>query len=222
MNLSLVDPFLVAVLMLNFVLLGMGRLQTIIAGVALQGGILGVVYPLVHHDGVADGSSMVSLRLVALGMVMVVMKAWVMPRMLLYAMKQGRLRGPIEPYLSLTASLLVGAVGTGVLIAVSSKLPLREEHLSHLLVPGSLSTVFTGFLLLTTRREPLTQVAGYLVLENGIFIFGLVLVQAMPLLVEVGVLLDVFVGVFVMGIILHHVGRQVTTSDSDHLSTLKE
>ena len=75
-------------------------------------------------------------------------------------------------------------------------------------MPASLATVLTGFLLLTTRRKAITQVVGYLVLENGIFLFGLLLLEAMPFLVEVGVLLDLFVGVFVMGIIIHHINRE--------------
>jgi hydrogenase-4 component E len=89
-------------------------------------------------------------------------------------------------------------------------------------VPASLATVFTGFLILTTRRNALTQVLGYLVLENGIFIFGLLLVEAMPLLVELGVLLDLFVGVFVMGIIIHHVNRVFSTTAASQLSALRE
>lgn len=222
MNLSLVDPFLVAVLMLNFVLLGIGRLPTLISGVALQGAILGLVYPVAHHDSTPGSEGIVSLRLLALTAAMIALKGWVLPRMLSYALKQSQMNGQIEPYLGLTPSLLIGAVGTGVLLVVSSHLPLLETHASHLLVPASLSTVFTGFLILTTRREPLTQVVGYLVLENGIVIFGLLLVEAMPFLVEIGVLLDVFVGVFVMGIVLHHVGRQFPTPASDHLQTLKE
>ena len=51
------------------------------------------------------------------------------------------------------------------------------------------------------------QVVGYLLLENGIFLFGLLLLEAMPFLVEAGVLLDLFTGVFVMGIIIHHISR---------------
>ena len=145
-----------------------------------------------------------------------------MPKMLTYAMREAKVFGRIEPYLGLTTSLLLGAAGTGLAVALSRTLPLKTEHASHMLVPAALSTVFTGFVMLTTRKEALTQVLGYLVLENGIFIFGLLLVDAMPLLVEVGVLLDLFVGVFVMGIIIHHVNRQFSASTSDHLSALKD
>ena len=63
---------------------------------------------------------------------------------------------------------------------------------------------------------------GYLVLENGIFIFGLLLVDAMPMIVEVGVLLDLFVGVFVMGIIIHHINREFASISTEHLTELKE
>ena len=55
---------------------------------------------------------------------------------------------------------------------------------------------------------------GYLVLENGIFIFGLLLLEAMPFLVEVGVLLDLFVGIFVMGIIINHINREFSSLDT--------
>ena len=222
MNLSLTDEILVVLLMLNVVSLGIARLPTVITLVAMQGGVLGIVYLLIHEDTFSGVFGGTSLRLLALGAAMIVVKAWVMPRMLYYAFKESHMRGPIEPFIGLTASMLLGAIGTGIMIAASSHLPLPKEHASHLLVPAALSTVFTGFLMLTTRREPLTQVVGYLVLENGIFIFGLLLVHAMPFLVEVGILLDLFVGVFVMGIILHHVDRQFPIPTSDHLRSLKE
>ena len=89
-------------------------------------------------------------------------------------------------------------------------------------MPASLATVLTGFLVLTTRRKAITQVVGYLVLENGIFIFGLLLVEAMPFLVEIGVLLDLFVGVFVMGIIIDHINREFSSLDTEHLTSLRE
>ena len=85
-------------------------------------------------------------------------------------------------------------------------------------MPASLATVLTGFLLLTTRSKAITQVIGYLVLENGIFIFGLLLLEAMPFLVEIGVLLDLFVGIFVMGIIINHINREFASLDTRRLA----
>ena len=66
------------------------------------------------------------------------------------------------------------------------------------------------------------QVLGYLLLENGIFLFGLLLLEAMPFLVEIGVLLDLFTAVFVMGIIIHHISREFASISTEHLTELKE
>ncbi|MGB5138942.1 MAG: hydrogenase, partial [Candidatus Zixiibacteriota bacterium] len=87
---------------------------------------------------------------------------------------------------------------------------------------AALSTTLTGFLILTTRAKAITQVVGYLVLENGIFIFGMLLVEAMPFLVEIGVLLDLFVAIFVMGIIINRISREFSTVSTRNLSSLKE
>ena len=119
-------------------------------------------------------------------------------------------------------SLLVGAVGTGLALSFSGTLPLAPEHVDSLLVPTSLSTVLAGFILLTTRKKAITQVVGYLVLENGVFIMGLTLIEALPFLVEIGVLLDLLVGIFVMGIIINHIQREFSSLDTTRMSRLKE
>ena len=93
---------------------------------------------------------------------------------------------------------------------------------SALLVPAGLFTVWTGLFLIMARRKAITQVLGYIVMENGIFALGMVLVEAMPLLVELGVLLDIFVAVFVMGIIVFQINREFDHIDSDQLSALRE
>jgi hydrogenase-4 component E len=82
--------------------------------------------------------------------------------------------------------------------------------------------LLTGFLLLMTRIKAITQVLGYLILENGIYTFGLLLLQATPFLVEVGVLLDLFVAIFVMGIIINHISREFTSISTDRLTVLKD
>jgi hydrogenase-4 component E len=63
---------------------------------------------------------------------------------------------------------------------------------------------------------------GYLVMENGIYLFGVSLVPEQPMTVELGVLLDVFVGVFIMGIMIFHINREFDHIDVGRLSTLKD
>jgi hydrogenase-4 component E len=65
-------------------------------------------------------------------------------------------------------------------------------------------------------------VVGYLMLENGVFIFGQLLISAMPFMVEIGVLLDLFVGIFIMGIVINHIREEFSSLDTEHLASLKE
>ena len=76
--------------------------------------------------------------------------------------------------------------------------------------------------MLTTRYKAISQVVGYLILENGIFIFGMLLVEAMPMMVELGVLLDLFVGIFVITIIVNHINEAFSSMDTRKLSSLRE
>jgi hydrogenase-4 component E len=211
---QLLDPLLIVVLALNFVALGVSRIRGVINAVALQGMLLGVLPLLVHAE--------IDLRVVLLVVVMFALKGFIIPGFLVHAMREADIRHEVAPVVSFMTSLLLGAVGTGLALVFSSTLPLAEEHAGLLLVPSSLSTVWTGFLMLTTRRKAIMQVLGYLLLENGIFLFSLLLLEAMPFLVEVGVLLDLFTGVFVMGIIVHHINREFASISTDYLTELKE
>jgi hydrogenase-4 component E len=211
---ALVDPTLVLVLLANFFVLGTSRLRSIIQATAAQGVLLGILTLLVHHE----------LRLlpvlVALGTT--VIKAAVIPWMLARAMREVAIKHEVEPFIGYTLSIFLGATGTALAILFAGTLPLAPEHVGSLLIPTSMATVLTGFILLTTRRKAITQVAGYLVLENGIFVMGLVLIEAIPFLVELGVLLDLLVAIFVMGIIILQIGREFSSLDTTRLSSLKE
>jgi hydrogenase-4 component E len=211
---QLVDPLLIFVLALNFVALGVSRIRGVIHAVAIQGGLLGV-FPLFIHPELGRRGELLMLVTIAL-------KGILIPRFLLRAMRAAEIQHEDKPVISYMASLLLGAVGTGLAMELSSTLPLAEAHSHLLLVPASLATVWTGFLMLTTRHKAIMQVLGYLLLENGIFLFGLLLLEALPLLVEVGVLLDLFTGVFVMVIIIHHLNREFASTSTKHLTSLKE
>ena len=209
-----VDPVLVLVLLANFFLLGTSRLRAIINGTALQGVLLGTLALLVHHE--------VGVRPILVAVGATAIKAVVIPWLLARALREAAIRREIEPFIGYIPSLVLGAVGTGLAMLFAGTLPLAPQHVGSLLIPTSLATVMTGFILLTTRRKALTQVAGYLVLENGIFIMGLALIEALPFFVEIGVLLDLLVAIFVMGIMMLQINREFSSLDTTRLSSLKE
>jgi hydrogenase-4 component E len=209
-----VSPLLVIVLLLNFFLLGTSRVRATVNVSAAQGLLLGVLTLVVH--GHLDWRALI----VAFGAI--VLKAVVIPAMLFRAIRDVAIRREIEPLIGLVPTLLLGALGTGLSILFADTLPLAPEHVGSLLVPASLSTVLTGFLLLVTRSKAITQVVGYLILENGVFIMSLAFLDSIPFLVEAGVLLDLFVGIFVMGIIINHIHREFASIDTERLTALKE
>jgi hydrogenase-4 component E len=215
---QLLDLLLIVVLALNFVAVGVSRIRAVINAVAFQGILLGLSPLLVHPD--------LDLRGFLLVAGTIVLKGLVIPRFLIHAMREANIQHEVTPVVNFMTSLLLGAVGTGLALVFSSTLPLARggsDALSDsLLVPASLATVWTGFLLLTTRKKAITQVLGYLLLENGIYLFGLLLLEAMPPLVEIGVLLDLFTGVFVTGIIIHHINREFASISTEYLTELKE
>jgi hydrogenase-4 component E len=209
----LADILLLSVVLTNFTVLGTTRLSTCIRAVAVQGFLLGVL-PVVLHQGVG-------LSLIGLSIGTVIIKAVVLPWFLLWAIREASVRREIEPLVGYSTSLLLGAAGLAIAFAIARRLPLPEQ-VSALLVPVAMSTVIIGLLVLTTRVKAITQVVGYLMLENGIYGFGLTLAERVPLLVELGVLLDIFVGVFVMGIVVFHINREFDSLSSAHLTELKD
>jgi hydrogenase-4 component E len=211
---QVLDPLLIVVLALNFVALGVSRIRAVINAVALQGILLGL-FPLFVHPEIGQRGTLLAVATVSL-------KGLVIPAFLFHAMREANIQHEVKPMVSFMSSLLLGALGTGLALVFGYSLPLADEHTEQLLVPASLATVWTGFLMLTTRRKAIMQVLGYLLLENGIFLFGLLLLEAMPFLVEVGVLLELFTGVFVMGIIVHHISREFASISTEHLEELKD
>ena len=211
---ELLDLVLVGVLLLNFTMLGTSRLSAAIKFAGMQGVLLGIALYVSHEHA--------NLRLTLVAIATVALKGVAIPAILLRAMRNVSIRREIEPFVGFTTSLVLGALATGLSLVFARSLPLMEQHAGILTVPASLATVLTGFLVLTTRRKAITQVVGYLTLENGIFIFGLTLAEAIPFLVEIGVLLDLFVAVFVMGIIMDHIQREFSSLSTEHLTSLRE
>ena len=210
----ILNAILVMVLMMNLFALGTSRIISVIRTVAAQGALLSLI-PLLAHRGL---SLPVGLAAIAA----LVIKGIVIPSMMGRALRDTSIKREVEPMIGLLPSISLGALGAVFALLFAGQLPLAEEHTSSLLVPASFATVLTGFIFLTTRFKALSQVLGYLMLENGIFIFGMLLINAMPLMVEMGVLLDLFVGIFVICIIMNKINQSFSSMDTRRLVSLKE
>lgn len=169
--------------------------------------LLGLL-PLFIHTGRS-----LTLQPVLIATATCTIKGLILPKMLLRAMSEVWIKREIEPLVGYSLSILLGLLALGVSALLGFTMPLPGTGDSPLLLPVSIFTILVGLFLIMTRRKALTQVIGYLVFENGIFVFGVSLIAEQPLLVEMGILLDLLVGVFIMGVIVFHIQREFDDID---------
>ena len=210
-----VDAIMVFLVLTNLLMLGASRLASLIRVVAVQGVILGLL-PLVA------GQEAISIHQYALAAGILSLKGVVFPWLLTRAQRDANVRREVEPFVGYSLSLLAGMLALAFSLWLGRRLPLPVQGGSTLVAPVAFFTIISGLFLIVTRKKALTQVLGYLALENGVYAFGIAIAQDSPLLVEMGILLDVFVAVFVMGIIIFHINREFDHIDTDRLAKLQD
>ena len=210
---ALHELLLLCVVLTNFWVLGTTRMSSTIRATAIQGALLAAL-PIALHPGW-------SIHTIGLAAGTFLVKTVILPYFLAWAIREAAVRREVEPLIGFSASLALGATVVALSFGIAQRIPLPETN-SDLLIPVALSTVMVGLLVLTTRNKALSQVVGYLVLENGIFVFGLSQMERVPFLVELGVLLDIFVGIFIMGIVVFHINRAFDSLDSTRLTELQD
>jgi len=212
------DALLLLVLVTDLFILSSGRLAACVRATAFQGVLLAAL-PLALW---APGGQLPPVHLVLMSAGALAVKAGVIPALLLRAAREANARREVEPYVSLHVSVLLGALLVGLSLWLARVLVPPGHVPATLLVPTGFATALLGFLMLVARKYAVTQVVGYLMLDNGVFIFGQSLAGALPTVVELGILLDLLVAVFVMGIAIHHISREFDHIDTRALATLRD
>ena len=150
----------------------------------------------------------------------IVFKALVIPLFLNYVMKKNRITRDAEPFLSNFASLIIITLIIIATFILSNA--IDDSQISKIFFVVAISTLFTGLYLIVTRHKIITHVMGYLIIENGVFILSLAVGNEMPMLVNLGILLDIFVSVFLLGIFVNRIGDVLHDVDVDQLKNLRD
>lgn len=204
-------------LLADFSLAGSGRLNQAIRLVAIQGWIVGIL-PILLWDWNTKGCPETHVFVVAF--INIFVKGIVMPMLLNYAARKAKTKREVEPIVSFHLSQVVVFLMAVGGFTIGRLLQIQETIASELAIPVALTTMGTGLLLICARKKAITQVLGFLVLENGISAFGAGLLLEYSLIVELGILLDVFVLVFVLGIAIFQINRTFSSTDTDKLNHL--
>lgn len=86
---------------------------------------------------------------------------------------------------------------------------------------AALTLVFIGLLLMMTRHQAILQTVGLITMENGIYLVGLSVTQGLPLIIEMGIFLDVLVAVLVLVILTYRLKMSFASTDTSVLDELK-
>lgn len=165
-------------------------------------------------------SEMSVLNLVLILLETIIVKAIAIPVFISYVIKKNKITREAEPFVPNFLSLILVTLIIVATFVIS--FAIKDPNLHKIYFITALSAIFTGLYLIVTRRKIITHVICYVVIENGVFILSLAVGNEMPLLVNLGVLLDVFVSVFLLGIFINKVGDVTSDIDVSELSSLKD
>ena len=150
----------------------------------------------------------------------IVFKTIFVPLFLNYIIKRNKITRDSEPFLPNFISLIVITLIIIITFLLSNS--IVDASISKIYFIVSLSAIFSGLYIIATRKKIITHVLGYLVIENGVFILSLAVGTEMPLLVDLGILLDIFASVFLLGIFVNKIGDILKDVDVDQLKKLKD
>lgn len=161
-----------------------------------------------------------TLNLILIMLETIVFKAIAVPFFLRYIIKRNAITREAEPYLPNFISLIVVTLIIVVTITLSSA--IVDENLDKTYFVVALSTLFTGLYLIVSRKKIITHVIGYLVIENGVFVLSLAVGNEMPMLVNLGIMLDIFASVLLLGVFFNKIGDVLKDPDVNLLRNLKD
>jgi len=189
------------------------RLSTVINILAVQGIILfGVsLIELIQIN---------TINLIFILFETIVFKTIAIPIFLNNVIKKNNIVREAEPFVPDFASIVII---TGILLGsfILSNI-INVEHVRKMFFIVAISALFTGLFIIVSRKKVVTHIMGYLVIENGVFILSLSAGSTMPMLVNTGITLDIFVSVLVLGIFVNRIGNTFEEMNVDHLTNLKD
>lgn len=188
------------------------RIRAAVRSLAAQGVLLGTL-PFFASPGPA-------WRAAALCLATVAVKGVAVPAILTRAVRRLEIGQEAESLISTKTSVLLAGALTLSAFVVCARFGLSGQD--RLGAAAGLTLVFTGLLMMTTRVKAVSQVIGFVTLENGIFLFGAASGSEFTLPIELGIFLDLFVAVFLMGILMFKIQRAFTHMDVRKIRTLKD
>jgi hydrogenase-4 component E len=204
-----------SLLLISFAMLSGRRTQWLITLLAWQGGILFLSTVIVAYSaGLKELYYSAALTLI----LKVIALPWILHRL----MNKLGAQWDSEPLVNIPTTMLVGLALVIFSFGLAQPISLLATTITGKTIGIALAVILLAFLMMITRRKAVTQVIGFLAMENGLFFAATSATYGMPMVIELGIALDLLVGIFVLGIFFFQIREQFESLDLHHLETLKE
>lgn len=208
--------FLAAILLLlSFAMLSQRRILSLIHLYTLQGVAL-VSANLILGFVTADTHLYVSAALTLL------LKVGLIPWILYRLVQRLNVKADVEPLLNIPTTLVAGIALVIVAFNVAAPISRLAESATRGTLGIALACVLLSFMMMITRAKAIPQVIGFLSMENGLFFAAAAATNGMPMIVELGIGLDVLVGILILGVFMFQIREQFDSLDIHHLEKLKD
>jgi len=214
-DLQVLDMCAALLLLLSFAMLSQRRVVTLVNLLALQGALLCIATLLL---GWRTGKSHLYLSAALTLGLKVVFLPWLLHRLI----RRLEVYWDSEPLLNIAGTMLVGVLIVVFAFGLAQPISALASTATRSAIGIAVAVVLLAFLMMITRRKAMSQVVGFLSMENGLFFGAMSATYGMPMVVELGVALDVLVAMLVLGVFFFQIREQFDSLDLHHLESLKE
>ena len=214
-DLQLLNLCAALLLLLSFAMLAQRRVVTMVNFLAVQGALLfGATLLLAWRTG--------QYHLYLSALLTLALKVALLPWLLHRLIRRLNVYWDTEPLLNISGTLLVGVLIVVFAFGLAQPISALASTATRNSIGIAVAVVLLSFVTMITRRKAMSQVVGFLSMENGLFFGAMSATYGMPMVVELGVALDVLVAVLVLGIFFFQIREQFDSLDLHHLEALKE
>jgi hydrogenase-4 component E len=214
-DLQLLNTLAALLLLLSFAMLAQRRIVTLVNLLAVQGALLGAATLLLAartHETHLYVSAALTLGL----------KVIILPRLLHRLIRRLGVYWDTEPLLNIPGTMLVGLLVVVFAFGVAQPVAALASTATRSAIGIAVAVILLAFLTMITRRKAMSQVVGFLSMENGLFFGAMSATYGMPMIVELGIALDVLVAMLVLGVFFFQIREQFDSLDLQHFESLKE
>jgi hydrogenase-4 component E len=214
-DLQLLNTCAALLLLLSFAMLSQRRIVTMVNLLAMQGALLCIATSLLawrtgQHHLYLSAALTLALKVMFL--------PWLLHRLI----RRLEVYWDTEPMLNIAGTMLVGLVVVVFAFGLAQPIAALANTATRSAIGIAVAVILLAFITMITRRKAMSQVVGFLSMENGLFFGAMSATYGMPMVVELGVALDVLVAMLVLGVFFFQIREQFDSLDLHHLESLKE